>query len=808
MGALTLRVLRETDFPKLYRRFILHQMNSSDDLAKLLQSAFLFLSSNRQEICQFGYRLTLFYAMKQKDFDLLFKVAQGLGYYPVLKLIQRSSREETISEGFCHEFSEAITEAYNSDGKYLTRGQNLTNIKFKNRAGSVAVVAPTSYGKSELITSSLRPGENICILVPTLALLAQTKKRVLRSEMYEVSQKIVTHHEMYNRNDNGFIAILTQERLLKLLESDGKVKFHSLFIDEAHNLLVDGDRERFLAMAIILMVKRNADITLNFLTPFLNSVKNLKVNFANYDLEEIRIKEFVKAEKIFLCDTRKNRRLFFYDQFMDKYYPASDKIFSRDTELIREKAGQKNIVYINRPVDIETFTLRFIDLLPPIYNEQIETACNDIAKFLHKDYTLIKALRKGVVFHHGSVPDNVRLFVEYIFSQFQDIKHIVTNSTLLEGVNIPAEKIFILSNKKGSRLLAPSQVRNLAGRICRFSEVFRDSNKDLSLLAPEMYVIGSQFTSESANLHKWISESFKVDKELKDKPSNVLLEEANDVEKLTQKAEVETFLENLSPGITEKDDISYATTDVGRLAFRNNVTEIDILKHEKTMQAKINEMIEIGIEASEVSDIIFLISDVFVQLIPEERLFANIRRLLKEEAMNFYSRFLEWRIENKSYSEMIYLFKTYWDHVENTAIPYAYVGKWGDDKRDGHRPNWINLKKKTHEQKINLIIAKIKDEQDFVDNKLMKFVEILNDSGLISYSLYVKLKYGTSDLTQISMLRNGFGGSLATLLREKYSQFIVHQENGSINLRMEVLGEMEKNKENMVLVYEASFHVR
>lgn len=52
-------------------------------------------------------------------------------------------------------------------------------------------------------------------------------------------------------------------------------------------------------------------------------------------------------------------------------------------------------------------------------------------------------MNNGVVYHHGGMPENVRLYVEMLFSKIEEIKYVVTTSTLLQGVNIPAEKIFL-----------------------------------------------------------------------------------------------------------------------------------------------------------------------------------------------------------------------------------------------------------------------------------------------------------------------------------------------------------------------------
>jgi replicative superfamily II helicase len=39
--------------------------------------------------------------------------------------------------------------------------------------------------------------------------------------------------------------------------------------------------------------------------------------------------------------------------------------------------------------------------------------------FLHKDYNLIKTIKNGVVYHHGGMPENVRLYVESSFSKIK-----------------------------------------------------------------------------------------------------------------------------------------------------------------------------------------------------------------------------------------------------------------------------------------------------------------------------------------------------------------------------------------------------
>jgi superfamily II DNA or RNA helicase len=86
--------------------------------------------------------------------------------------------------------------------------------------------------------------KNICIIVPTKSLLAQTRKRLIENIRIRESQnKIVTHPDMLNDSSGKFIAVLTQERLLRLLQKHTDINFDILLIDEAHNLIENNNRE-------------------------------------------------------------------------------------------------------------------------------------------------------------------------------------------------------------------------------------------------------------------------------------------------------------------------------------------------------------------------------------------------------------------------------------------------------------------------------------------------------------------------------------------------------------------------------------
>jgi hypothetical protein len=98
----------------------------------------------------------------------------------------------------------------------------------------------------------------------------------------------------------------------------------------------------------------------------------------------------------------------------------------------------------------------------------------DLIEFLketiHEDYSLIKSLRNGVAFHHGMVPKIAREEIENIYTNTGDIQTIVTTPTLMQGVNLPAEKIFLVGANRGQEELTDFEFNNLIGRVGRIDE--------------------------------------------------------------------------------------------------------------------------------------------------------------------------------------------------------------------------------------------------------------------------------------------------------------------------------------------------
>lgn len=804
---LTLAKIRNTDFASLYDRFIVGEKLSQKQYEILLAIAICFTNADDTNVQQLGYRIVVEYCNQTNDYIPLYEIAVNKGLYPVSKFIEQHYIDDS-KRNFFTEWNDAFTEQYVSGEVCRSEQQNsLVHFFESKKDDTVSVIAPTSYGKSELILSAVKEyaGKNICVLTSTKALLIQTKKRVQQISK-GIFPKIVVHPEMYNPNDSSCLAVLTQERLLRIFKKDPQLSFDCIIVDEAHEMLEDDSRSRTLANVIIVAQKRNPEVAFKFLTPFLADSTNLKARYTTYDIEGFKVTEYIKTEKYFLYDLRNHTGLKLYDQFLNKYLPISDnRNLGFEEDVVKAYSAGKNIIYLNKPTDIEKFALALADVLPEVDSELIQTACDNISEYLQPQYNLLTCLRKGIIYHHGSVPDAIRIYIEDLYKKDDAVRYVITSSTLLSGVNLPAERMFILDNKRGRSNLSHDSFKNLVGRVCRFSEIFNDETGNLYRLEPQIYLVFGKYFAQNANCESFLRNVAKVEQNYKDAVDNVLLSEAkitaDNEEKLRQASE---FIENYENGVVEDYQERYTNTVSGKACIMNGITEFDVFAHEATIQQQVDVYQSESIKISDSNTLLETINDLFIQHLPDNGV-ESLKRLENKEARNFYSMMFEWRVKNKSYAEMISLFVGYWHQLyKKDRNVMVYVGKWGDIKRPGSNvARYTKFVGKNRTQVVNLAIVRIKEEQDFIDNTLIKYVEVLHDLDLIEDRFYAQIKYGTDDERTICLIKNGLSLSSAMLLIKKYGDHLqIDIPASTVVYGENLVAEMIKAEENQIQIYE------
>lgn len=804
MKKLTLERLKHTDFEILYEKFIVNKGLTNDELFKILQISVILINCTDKYIKELGYRIIVIFANKYRCYEPLYEIAMNEGMYPIAYFIQHITKRETLHS----EINSILLDKYKKEkNKVLTREQKGLNDYYNaNGDKNIAVIAPTSYGKTELILETIKgaKGKNVVIITPSKALLNQTRNRIY-SNKPEWLNKVVVYPEMYSREDENIIAVLTQERLLRLLKENPELKFDIIIVDEAHDMLLQDDRTMLLASSIIILQKRNKDTIFKFLTPFLKDRKNLELKYTKYNVDGFNITEKLKTEKYYVYNTRIKEGLKFYDQYFNKFYDIeSDKNLSCQ-DFIIQNAADKNIIYFNRPYDIENFAISYANQCDEVQDDEIEKVCKNLESYLDSNYNLIYCLKRGIVYHHGSMPENIRYYLENLYVNNDNLKYIVTSSTLMEGVNIPASKIFIMDNCKGKGYLIASDFKNLTGRICRFSDIFNDKNSDLVKLEPEIYFVIGEYYKKNVNIENYIKKTARANKEISDTTTNVLLKNVNVESDLKELKKSKEFIENYEQGTIKDYDLRLAKTEVGKSCFSNNIVEFDIINHEDFLQPIIDDFKRRCIKIDNTQLLLDLINSWFIQSV-ETISNDNFERLKNIEAIKFYKMVLDWKLKNASYKEMIHYFFKYWKDLKNNGCyeNLTYVGsKWGEETRGGFRKLWVNVNSKSDNELINLAIVRIKEEQDFLEYGIMKFVEVFNDLGLMEDNFYNKLKYGTNNLNIICLMKNGLSYYLSKNIVEDYFDFVdIDLENNTVLFKSEVIEEMKNDDANEILIFE------
>lgn len=351
---------------------------------------------------------------------------------------------------------------------------------------------PTSFGKSFIMDAFInyiideRHGvDNIIVLVPTRALINQVSKR-LKVEIKHENYRVMTHPivpAMYRRDNAKYVFVFTPERMIAYLSEKNNPLISYLFIDEAQKIIAKKDSRAPLYYQAVSMAERKS-IKLFFASPNIpNSDIFLKLFDKSTD-ECMVIKEAPVSQNRFFIDFVERKEKMFTESGKDDVFEAFGNYNNLNELLLYLGSDKKNIVYCNSVEDTINFALSFSKELEEKRDSRIDEVIKLIQEYLHKEYYLIDCLKKGIAFHFGKLPQRIREKIEVLYEQ-KAIDYMFCTSTLLEGVNLPAQNIFILNNTIGLRKFTDVDFWNLAGRAGRLSKelsgniicVRLDSNK-------------------------------------------------------------------------------------------------------------------------------------------------------------------------------------------------------------------------------------------------------------------------------------------------------------------------------------------
>ncbi|OLU44442.1 DEAD/DEAH box helicase [Faecalibaculum rodentium] len=362
---------------------------------------------------------------------------------------------------------------------------------------------PTSMGKSFVvqtyIENEIRMGEkrNFAILVPTKALINEIKSNLissLKEKLQESNYKIVTSAEdIALKTMHNFIFVMTPERFLYLLLSKNNANIDFLFIDEAHKISERGGRSTYYYKILSILAERDQKPNIVFASPnipnpevYLNLIPKKDIISSakeNYGIDRLSTEYSPVCQFKFLIDLM-DHTVAYYDEYSKTSTIVNSNLNNLSFNEILSKLGaaKQNLVYCSAKNKVLQMAEQYSKDLPYLNNEELDSLSNDIANSVHKDCYLADFVKKGVAYHVGYLPSTIRLRIERCFEK-GILKTIFCTSTLIEGINLPADNLFITSYKNGRSNLAEVEFRNLIGRVGRikyglFGNVFLVRNDE------------------------------------------------------------------------------------------------------------------------------------------------------------------------------------------------------------------------------------------------------------------------------------------------------------------------------------------
>lgn len=799
-----------SEFKNIYYKLI--QGNSDITLEEkkfILLSAILFFNfynnDNRfKSFFKLAYYIILKYSQLCNDFKPLYDISIQIGFFPICNILVENEKIEldNISSIISHNLVKS--KFINERERYIEtlEQHNAVRQLLESSSDTLAYIAPTSFGKSSLISTFLLQKKflKIGIIVPTKSLLMQTFKNIKKLNL---DYKIILHDEMYDNQDK-FIGVLTQERATRLINKGGY--FDILFIDEAHKIFEynnDNSRGLILSRLIKINKSKNDKQKIIYLSPLIGNKDNLKLDNIE-TIDSYEVKHNLKCEDIFLFEDNIIRQ---YDKFTGEYLPPKNQNIS-EFSYIKQSSKNKNFLFHYSPNKIEMLAneLSEEDIFEDIeIDHEIQKIIDTLQEEVHEDFYINTTIHKGIVYIHAKMPNIIKEYLEYQFSQIDKFKYIIANSVILEGINLPIDNLYIMSTdyQNGKDLV------NLIGRVNRLNYVFQQQN--LNKLISNIHFISTKKYQGNNDMKNKIK--LLRDHSFSDTIQNPLLSEYN-IDELFGKSKNE--LERKEKKQTKDDEIIEKTNYL--LKNNNNLTLVQRIK-KYFIENNIDDfytnldfvtnfigqkIVAYKEDTNFISyNLILKVYWIFIKQLEANIIDFEIERLKNKKAQSYYKNYLE-MTQKLPLKNNIQSTSQYFQEKANSSDPYLFIGTtFGETKRPSNayksdeylRDVYIDLSKYSNNNKkmINLAIAKLKIEDDFVSFKLNKLINFLYDFELISKSEYNLNTYGTDNEELISFTKIGLSVNIINKLIED-NQYKNIGLNDSGNL--EIYNDFEKYLEN------------
>jgi hypothetical protein len=316
---------------------------------------------------------------------------------------------------------------------------------------SLALSAPTSFGKSFVIDSfiTIKKPNNVLIIVPTLALVDETRRRIHKKFAHDY--RIITTTSVEPALEKN-IFIFPQERAISCSDKIGDLDL--LVVDEFYKAsgLFDKERSAALIRAILKFSARAKQRY--FLAP---------------NIARLIDNQFTKGMDFL--------RLDFNTVFLETHslYPEIGKDALKKSEALVEilrAAKGKSLVYAGTYSGIAEVSNILLDRLPASGSPLLTSFKEWLDLNYGANWELPRLIARGIGVHNGQLHRSLSQIQIRLFEEPKGITTLVSTSSIIEGVNTSAENVILWRNKNGKSKLTDFEYRNIIGRSGRMFRHF------------------------------------------------------------------------------------------------------------------------------------------------------------------------------------------------------------------------------------------------------------------------------------------------------------------------------------------------
>ncbi len=323
---------------------------------------------------------------------------------------------------------------------------------------NIVLSAPTSFGKSLLIEALVASNEfnNIVIVVPTIALIDELKKKLFK---YSNDYKVIT--QVTQKPNDRNIFIFTQERVLEY-ELFSSVDF--FIIDEFYKLApTKKNDERCDRLNLAFRTLYSKCNRFYMLGPRINGLatgitEELRCTFLKFDTyATVATNEF-----FYPLETQSKK-----DDVLD--VERDEKLFKLLSDIGRK---EQTVIYCKSPKRVSSLMSRLLESNLLEKDDRNDELAQWLSDNFHHDWSLIEGVKHGIAYHHAQLPRAVGALVVDLFNESK-INILICTSTLIEGVNTNAKNIVVYDDCITRKTkLDMFTFNNIAGRSGRMFEHF------------------------------------------------------------------------------------------------------------------------------------------------------------------------------------------------------------------------------------------------------------------------------------------------------------------------------------------------